>query len=391
MLRTTLVHHKSLDWRLRLHPTSPMFAQECNVHGPTCALSLRLHHVAGSWTQDDRDAHPAWTHDLVDRCATASHLCDDICRSLEKTHEVTPSPLVSLAEPTIFDKIAYFHGSLHWDAHWESSPSFTLHPDLAHMLTPSQTTLVAKHLRRIGEYHSAMDSAGFFAKTADFVNAVFHSAHPERPAYPTGAFGAGFSGFDRIDERGWGRAGYESTEGHSADDWELRSSYQIAYFIALGRIFQIPTGHLVAYDPCYSLVDIVLLATLGVRGLRKRDPGLKRLRKFTNPTLFYAPGAEQFVVIDAIARADPIENLVILAGDATWCGSATADFTASYALMRTPEHITTFNGEAPCGEDNCLQWIPRSHVDAFNCARGPACEPPVRQMIMPDGSLEPDD
>ncbi|KAJ7254966.1 hypothetical protein B0H12DRAFT_545163 [Mycena haematopus] len=171
-----------------------------------------------------------------------------------------------------------------------------------------------------------MDAAGFFTKTAGFVNAAFRSAHPERPAYPCSAFGAGFSGFDRIDERGWDRAGYQPTKDHSSDDWELRTSYQIAYFIALGRILQIPAGHLVAYDPCYSIVDTVLLATLGVRALRKGDPGIRHLRKFTNPTLFYAPGAEQFVFTDAIARADPIENLVILGGDASWCGRDTAHF-----------------------------------------------------------------
>lgn len=73
----------------------------------------------------------------------------------------------------------------------------------------------------------------------DFIAAVFRSAHPERPAYPTSAFGAGFSGFDRLDEREWDRAGYEYTKDHSQDNWELRSSYQIAYFIALGRIFQV--------------------------------------------------------------------------------------------------------------------------------------------------------
>ncbi|KAJ7087087.1 hypothetical protein C8R44DRAFT_31317 [Mycena epipterygia] len=237
-----------------------------------------------------------------------------------------------------------------------------------------------------------MDKAGFFAKTeTDFIKPVFLSADSERPSYPTSAFGAGFSGFDRIDERGWDRAGYEHTEGHSPEDWELRTSYQIAYFIALCRIFQIPAGNLVAYDPCYSVVDVVLLATLGVRALRKRDPALKALRKFKNPTLFYAPGAEQVVFIDAIRRADPIEHLVILGGDATWCQRDTADFTANYRCVPAPAYITAYNKEAPCGEENCLQWIPRSRVAAFNAARGPAREPRVRHMQMPDGSLEPDD
>jgi hypothetical protein len=33
----------------------------------------------------------------------------------------------------------------------------------------------------------------------------------------------------------------------------------------------------VAYDPCYSLVDVILLATLGVRALRRGDPGVRVL------------------------------------------------------------------------------------------------------------------
>ncbi|KAJ7716502.1 hypothetical protein B0H14DRAFT_3901366 [Mycena olivaceomarginata] len=325
---------------------------------------------------------------LTTLCAAeASHQCDDLCGLFEKTPRITQVTPITVGEPTIFDEIAYFHGSKHWDAHWDHPPDFSLHPDLAHMLNSSQTALLEKHLRQIGEYYAAMDTAGFFAKTADFIAAVFRSAHPERPAYPTSAFGAGFSGFDRLDERGWDRAGYEYTKDHSQDNWELRSSYQIAYFIALGRIFQLPAGYLVAYDPCYSLVDVVLLATLGIRGLRNGDPGLKCLRNFTNPTLFYAPGAEQAVFTDAIQRADPIRNLIILGGDAAWCEDRTADFTAHYACMRAPTYVTASNGESPCGEENCLQWIPPSHVSAFNQARGPASEP---AMIMPDGSLEAD-
>ncbi|KAJ7924703.1 hypothetical protein B0H13DRAFT_1977431 [Mycena leptocephala] len=346
MPRDILVHPSNPIWRLRLHPTSRIFPQ--------------------TWSTDERDAHPIWTHDLVDMCQLKtpagnsfdSHQCDDLY------------PPMAVTEATIFDKIAYFHGSKHWDAHWQSIPDFSLHPDLAHVLNPTQTALVGKHLRQIGEYYAVMDAAGFFSKTADFLTSVFRSTHPDRPPNPTSVFGAGFSGFDRIDERG---------------------SYQIAYFITLGRIFQIPAGHLVAYDPCYSLVDVILLATLGVRALRRGDPGLKRLRKFTNPTLFYAPGAEQSVFTDAIQRADPIEHLVILGGDAEWCGRGTAHFTASYGCMHAPGYVTAYNGESPCGEDNCLQWIPRSRIEAFNRARGPASEPGVRQMLMPDGSLQPDD
>ncbi|KAJ6522736.1 hypothetical protein B0H19DRAFT_1202491 [Mycena capillaripes] len=420
MPRDILVHPRNPAWRLRLHPTSRIFAPVCSAHGPSCpdSSSLVLHHVAETWTADERDVHPVWTHDLVDMCQMGtpagnfldSHQCDDLCGLFQGAEDL-PDSTSAVVELTIFDEIAYFHGSKQWDAYWESPPKFSLHPALAHLLNPTQTALVGKHLHQIGEYYSAMDAAGFFDKTTagklrcplllfysgnyssveDFVNAVFRSAHPDRPAYPTSAFGAGFSGFDRLDERGRDRAGYYYTKDHSQDDWELRSSYQIAYFVALGRIFQFPAGHLVAYDPCYSIVDVVLLATLGVRALRRGDPGLKRLRKFTNPTLFYAPGAEQAVFMDAIQRADPIEYLVILGGDASWCGRGTADFTASYACMHAPGYVTAYNGESPCGEDNCVQWIPRSRLTSFNRARGPASEPRVREMLMPDGSLQSDD
>lgn len=52
---------------------------------------------------------------------------------------------------------------------------------------------------------------------------------------------------------------------------------------------------------------------------------------------------------------------------------------AHYACMRAPAYVTASNGESPCGEENCLQWIPPSRVSAFNHARGPASEPTVRQ------------
>ncbi|KAJ7493785.1 hypothetical protein FB451DRAFT_1215379 [Mycena latifolia] len=378
----TLVHPRNPVWRIRLHPTSRLFNPTCHIHGLQCPdfSSLDLHRVHGSWTPDERDAHPVWAHDLVDMCrssvnASESHQCDYLCLDFQGT-------AISAADsPTIFDKIAYFHGSTHWDAHWTSPPLFSLHTDLVPLLDQKQTALVEKHLHQIGQYYSAMENAGFFVKTANnFIKPVFLSTDPERPRYPTSAFGAGFSGFDRLDERGWDRAGYETTEGHSQEDWELRSSYQIAYFVALGRIFEIPAGHLIAYDPCYSLVDVVLLASLGIRALRKGDPGLKALRRLTTPTLFYAPGAEQHVFTDALLRADPIENLIILGGDAVWCRRGTIHFTANYACLRAPAFITAYNNEAPCGEENCLQWIPRAKVAAFNAARGPAREPAVRQV-----------
>ncbi|KAJ7696947.1 hypothetical protein B0H17DRAFT_1052508 [Mycena rosella] len=398
MRRDVLVHPGNPLWRLRLHPTSRLSNRTCYIHGLECldSSSLAIHHVDGSWTADECDAHPVWTHNLVDLCQSSadnlpgSHQCSNLCHMFQ---EDTPASYPT-ATPTLFDEIAYFHGSKYWDAHWdsESPPLFLLPPDLVNFINRNQAELVEKHLRQIMQYYTTMENAGFFAETASrFVQPVFRSSDPDRPRYPSSAFGAGFSGFDRIDERGWDRAGYEITADHSQDDWELRSSYQIAYFVALGRIFQIPAGHLVAYDPCYSVVDVVLLAALGVRALRKGDPGLKALRRFTNPTLFYAPGAEQSVFTDALLRADPIENLVILGGDAAWCGRWTATFTAHYRCIPVPAYVTAYNNEAPCGEENCLQWIPRSKVAAFNAARGPAREPAVRQMMMPDGSLEPDD
>ncbi|KAJ7716233.1 hypothetical protein DFH07DRAFT_862426 [Mycena maculata] len=392
--RDVLVHPFYPTWRLRLHPTSRLFTRVCAVHGPECSdfSSLVLHHVNDSWNPNDRDAHPIWTHNFVDLCSqrdNSPHQCDDLCHlfQLQRSQSVP----TAVPHPVLFDEIAYFHGSNHWDMHWESVPAFSLHPSLAHMLDSKQTHLVATHLRQIKRYYSAMEGAGFFAQTACFMKTIFLSPDADRPRCPTSAFGAGFSGFDRIDERGWDRAGYESTAEHSQEAWNLRTSYQIAYFVALGRIFQIPAGHLVAYDPCYSLVDIVLLGTLGVRAFRKGDPGLKALRTFSNATLFYAPGAEQCVFTDAIARAAPIENLIILGGDASWCESSTAVFTTHYRCVRVPEYITANNGEAPCGEENCLQWIPSSRTVPFDTARGPAREPPVRNMVMPDGSLQPDD
>lgn len=50
-----------------------------------------------------------------------------------------------------------------------------------------------------------------------------------------------------------------------------------------------------------------------------------------------------------------------------------------HAGMHDPGYVTTHNGESPCEEDNCLQWISPSRVAAFTRARVPASEPAVRQ------------
>ncbi|KAJ7092329.1 hypothetical protein B0H15DRAFT_170307 [Mycena belliarum] len=275
----SICHPRNPFWRVRLHPTSRLFTSTCHRHGLGCLDALSPHHLKDSWTPEDRDAHPSWMHDIVDMCATAagSYICDDICRMFQNAHnfELGKSPLAVGAQPTISDEIAYFHGSPLWDLHWKSPATFTLHPDLIHLLSQHQTATVEKHLSKIEKYYNDMDAAGFFTQTAnDFVAPVFRSADPACPPYPASAFGAGFSGFDRVDERGWDRAGYEAAADHSRDEWEWRSAHQIAYFIALGRIFEIPAGLLVAYDPCYSRVDVVLLAALGVRALCKGDPAV---------------------------------------------------------------------------------------------------------------------
>ncbi|KAJ7630256.1 hypothetical protein FB45DRAFT_914988 [Roridomyces roridus] len=385
--REKLVFPGNPAWRLRIHPTSPLFNRVCATHGSSCpessSLLQALHHVQDSWTADDRAAHPPWAHDLVDLCGP--HQCDDLCR-LFQGHKIT---IHQTLKPTVSDEIAYLHGSKKWDAPWESPPSVSLDPTLAHLLDAQQTILVKTHLQDIKIAYDAMENAGFFAQTAAFLKAACVSC-----GHPTSAFGAGFSGFDRRDERGWDRAGYQPTGDHSTTAWELRTTYQIAYFVALGRIFQIPAGHLAAYDPCYSIVDVVLLATLGVRAFRRGDPGLKALRTFRTPTLFYAPGAEQVIFKDAIARIESISNLIILGGDASWCEDGVDAFTANYRSVPVPAYNMAIGGddcEAPCGEDNRLQWVPRPKVAAFDAARGPAREPSVRHIAMPDGSFEPDD
>ncbi|KAJ7129895.1 hypothetical protein C8R43DRAFT_1026148 [Mycena crocata] len=239
---STLVHPGNPMWRVRLHPTSRLFQRSCVSHGRECidSASLVLHHYPGSWTVEERDAHPAWCHDFVYMCespADGSHQCDDRCALFEPSASFIAS--TSDLESTLFDEIAYFHGSENWDLHWESDAVFSLHPALARLLDPHQLALVAKHLRQIAQYYAAMESAGFFSETESNFKAIFSSTDTQRPRYPISFFGAGFSGFDRLDERGWDRAGYQPQEGHSPDDWELRSSYQIAYFVALGRIFQV--------------------------------------------------------------------------------------------------------------------------------------------------------
>ncbi|KAJ7713695.1 hypothetical protein DFH07DRAFT_974666 [Mycena maculata] len=278
------------------------------------------------------------THILLGRTISWIYAVNPILTTVflppEHIVKTSPPPATVISNPDLFDQIAYFHGSNRWDIHWESPPDFSLHPSLSRMLDPKQTELVATHLRQIKDYYAAMESAGFFAQTARFVKSTFLSSDEDRPGYPTSAFGAGFSGFDRLDERGWDRAGYKPEEDQAMEDiselWDpQRPSHQIAYFVALGRIFQIPAGHLVAYDPCYSIVDVVLLSTLGVRAFRKSDPGRKALRKLSNPTLFYAPNAEQCVFTDAINRTAPIENLIIVGHDASWCDEAKV-FTANY-------------------------------------------------------------
>lgn len=50
----------------------------------------------------------------------------------------------------------------------------------------------------------------------------------------------------------------------------------------------------------------------------------------------------------------------------------------NYQCIHIPGYIAPQSGESTCGEDNCVQWIPASRVDAFNAARGPASEPAVR-------------
>jgi hypothetical protein len=172
----------------------------------------------------------------------------------------------------------------------------------------------------------------------------------------------------------------------------------------------------VAYDPCYSLVDVILLATLGVRALRRGDPGVRVLINRiigtqyahsssacgnsqtphcstrpvpSSPSSLMQSSARTQLSTSSFSGAtrsgaaagrptsvrfhfDPCATALIMRTTAA----------ASYGCMHAPGYVTAYNGESPCGEDNCLQWIPRSRIEAFNRARGPASEPGVRQVSL---------
>nr|GAT55703.1 predicted protein [Mycena chlorophos] len=300
------------------------------------------------------------------------------------------------------DKIAYFHASADWDEHWLREPSFQLSADseLLSALNSRQVSLIQSSLSKIGRAYDDMKSSGYLDRLAAFFGDVFSSS--SAPPRPMSAFGAGFSGYDRLDADGYDRAGYTMAEGHSSTDWEARTHYQVAYFVGLGRIFRIPAGHMIAYDPCYSIVDIVILATLGIRGLTRTDTARPFLRIFTVPTLFYAPGAEQDTVGDAILRTPDSSNLLLDVGDVTWClepheavdGSGEsyegyphdliAAYVLSYKKVAIPAHRIEMKPgeapEAPAGEHHMLQWIPAAQREAFEKRRGPAREPDIRML-----------
>ncbi|KAJ7056013.1 hypothetical protein C8F01DRAFT_1234060 [Mycena amicta] len=411
---SSLVHPANPAWRIRPHPASHLARRVCHIHSPNhCpgdGPTLSVHRVAGSWSPEEREAFPEWTWDRVYICDAAPHICGEACTLEQQANAVNPSV-------SILERIAYFHGSAAWDDHWEREPRCRIddNSDLLRDLDEAQIALVHASLAKIQAAYERMNIAGYFVQVAAFYDAIFFS--PTGPPRPTSAFGAGFSGYDRLDKQGQDRAGYTSTAEHSVEQWEYRTTYQIAYFLALGRIFKLPAGHLIAYDPCYSIVDIVILAALGIRALRKTDPGRAFLRVFTTPTLFYAPGAEQAIVGDAILRTPNITHLLIDCADVSWCledfedeqhprdldfegaderypGNLVKHFVANYTTAPIPQfHVEITPGEreeAPCGQ-HMLQWIPEEKVAAFQALRGAAREPSVRMLMFPDGRLESED
>ncbi|KAF7292094.1 SRR1 domain-containing protein [Mycena indigotica] len=384
----SIVHPSRPAWRLRPHPASPLVRQVCHLHGSTDCVdsALELHHIAGSWREEERAAHPRWTWDMVHTCSSADHSCTDSCRFL---------PDLSVTQLTLQEQIAHFHGAEMWNTHWQRVPDFSLDHigELSSQLTAAQRALVQSSLAKIQAAFERMEVAGYFRRVAAFYDKLLSMGLPR----PQVSFGAGFSGYDRLDERGYDRAGYTATEDHAIDQWEHRTSYQVAYFLALGRIFKLPAGHLIAYDPCYSVVDVVILATLGIRALTRTDPGRPYLRKFTVPTVFYAPGAEQTTIGDAILRTPAISDLLIECADVAWCladsdipdqrlhypGTIIQHYVANYVKHSVPSFAIgmapDMQAEAPCGEEHMVQWVPAAKRTTFEAARGGARDPKPRQ------------
>ncbi|KAF7312928.1 SRR1 domain-containing protein [Mycena kentingensis (nom. inval.)] len=356
-----LAHPSIPSQRIRVHPSSPL---------ADLPLESELHYVSGSWTEEERAAHPEWTWDLtiLDDKANASHTCADRCGSNTQESKVS-----------ILDCIAYIHGSAAWDNYWTVTPQFSVNDScLLDDLNDQQVSLVNTGLNKIKRVYQSMDAVGYFKQVADLYRKALSAPHA--PPRPKIVFGAGLSGYDRLDERGFDRARYTSTSGHSENDWERRTGYQIAYLLGLSRIFELPAGHTIAYDPCYSVVDLVILASLGIRAIRKSDPGRKFLRMFTVPTLFYAPGAEQSTIADMVLRTPNIANLLIECGDVSWCEhyAHVQLFATHCAAAQIPPFKVQLKQEekeeAPCGEEHLLQWIPPDNVEGFHRGRGPARE-----------------
>ncbi|KAF7318452.1 SRR1 domain-containing protein [Mycena chlorophos] len=419
MSESVVVHPMNPRYRIRPHPGSVLHRRECHAHPGGDCSHLALHHVDGTWSDEERAAHPEWTWNLVYLCRDAAHSCVPACSFVS----ILSSPvrlclIFHLSRPvaresSVADKIAYLHASADWDEHWLREPCFQLSADseLLLALNSRQVSLIQSSLSKIGRAYDDMKSSGYLDKLASFFGDVFSSS--SAPPRPTSTFGAGFSGYDRLDPDGYDRAGYTMAEGHSSTDWEARTHYQIAYFVELGRIFQIPASLNVAYDPCYSIVDVVVLAALGIRGLTRTDAARPFLRIFTTPTLFYAPGAEQHTVGDAILRTPDSTQLLLQVGDVTWClepheavdGSGEsyegyphdliAAYVLSYKKVAIPAHRIEMKPgearEAPAGENHLLQWIPVSQREAFEKRRGPAREPDIRMMYLPGGGQMIDD
>jgi len=168
---------------------------------------------------------------------------------------------------------------------YTSAPQFRPHHKLRSFLDPSQLHRVEQSLQLLHAlYAETISDIQARYIDMDTIVADFNYAKDKQKDI---AFGLNYS-------QAMGTGSLDPSVYH--DVWETinikNSGKQMLFFLVLSRKLKIPPHKRTAYDPIYNVADLVVLASLGIRGLMMSEVRAMK-QQLPRTTLLYCPSLSE--------------------------------------------------------------------------------------------------
>jgi len=178
---------------------------------------------------------------------------------------------------------------------YTSAPQFMPHHKLISFLDPTQLTQVEQSLQSLHAfYQETMGHIRTRYIDMDTIVEGLNHAKDKRKGIACEINYSHAIGIGSVDPSVY----FGATETENVKD----SGMQMIFFLILSRKLEIPPHKRTAYDPLYNVVDLVILASLGIRGLMTGEVRQQEMKRLPRTTVLYTPNVS-FIALEEILEA----------------------------------------------------------------------------------------